>query len=240
MREEDYHSRAAVTSAAMTVRLNIDLGELPDEPMELASLAHLANVACGAHAGDEDSVRAVVRRAAACGAAVGAHPSYPDRANFGRAAMSLTDDALRATLRAQLEWLREIARSESVALTHVKPHGALYHACARDLPAAAALADVTRAVLGAVALLGPPAGALREVASSREMPYWREGFADRGYRDDGSLVPRGEPGALLNSRDAVRAQVRRLCAAGGVDTVCVHGDGADAVAVARAVREVLG
>ncbi len=131
MREEDYHSRAAVTSAAMTARLNIDLGELHDEPAALASLAHLVNVACGAHAGDIETARAVLRRAAASGAAAGAHPSYPDRANFGRVALSLSDEALRTTLRAQLVWLREIARAVSVPLTHVKAHGALYHAAAR-------------------------------------------------------------------------------------------------------------
>lgn len=224
----------------MSPRLNIDLGELDDEPHELVSLAHLVNVACGAHAGDVATARSVVRRAAACGVSVGAHPSYPDRANFGRVAMILDDDALRVTLRAQLLWLRELARVEGVTLAHVKPHGALYHVCSVDRRVAEAIVDVTRDVLGAVVIVGAPRGALRDVCELREMPYWREGFADRGYRPDGSLVPRGEPGAMLTALDAVRAQVTRLRDEGGVETVCVHGDGAHAVEAARVARAVLG
>ena len=224
----------------MTPRLNVDLAELHDEPETLYSYAQLVNVSCGAHAGDEALARSACTLATRHGAQPGAHPSYPDREHFGRKRLSLSDAALRETLRAQLRWLDLIARASGVALMHVKPHGALYHA-ARDLPeVAAAVIEVTHEVLGDVAMVGPPEGRLRELCSDRGLPYLREGFADRGYLPDGSLVPRGEPGALLDDLDAVRAQVRRLVRDGSYDTLCVHGDGPHAVAIARAVREVLG
>lgn len=219
------------------MRLNIDLGELADEPEALYLAADMANLACGAHAGDDALVARCVSLARRHGVSVGAHPSFPDRARFGRVAMRLSDEALRDTVRAQLAWLR--ARC-GLAITHVKPHGALYHAADGEPSVARALLEVSRDALGDVAVVGAPDGAMRSVATSLGMPFLREGFADRGYRDDGSLVPRGEPGAMLADVDAVRAQVRRLLAARRFDTLCVHGDGARAVDFARAAREALG
>lgn len=220
----------------MTLRLNIDLGEMPDEPEALYALAHLANLACGAHAGDDAITARAVALARTHDIAVGAHPSFPDRARFGRVAMHLDDAALRATIRAQLAWLR--ARCD-LPLTHMKPHGALYHAADRDPAIARALLDETHRALGDVAIVGPPGGALQSTAHALSRPFLREGFADRGYRDDHTLIPRGEPGALLTDPDAVRAQVRRLVASHRYDTLCVHGDGPDAVTVARATREAM-
>lgn len=223
----------------MTITLNIDAAELDDEPEALASLAHMLNVACGAHAGDARMASTVIARAARSGASVGAHPSFPDRAGFGRAPMNLSDDALRATLREQLQWLAAIARDAGVALTHVKPHGALYHT-ANSAPAVArAVVEVARAELGDVAVVGPPAGALEAVARSLGTRFLREGFADRAYLPDGSLVARGAPGATLDDLDAVRAQVESLVRSGRFETLCVHGDGARAVEVARVVRGAL-
>lgn len=224
----------------MKPRLNIDVGELADEPEALVSLAHMVNVACGAHAGDERTSRAVMARARLRGVSVGAHPSYPDRANFGRVAMRLDESTLRVTLRDQLLWLRELGRGEGVAPTHVKLHGALYHAATNELSVARAVLDVTASVLGPAAVVGPPTGHLRELAIARGMTYLREGFADRRYRDDGTLMPRGEPGATLDDVDAVRAQVTRLAREGSFETLCVHGDGPHSVEFARAVREALG
>jgi UPF0271 protein len=224
----------------MAVRLNIDLGELPDEPDALAALAQMVNVACGAHAGDAEIAARTLRNALAHGAQAGAHPSFPDRENFGRVAMELDDGALRATLDAQLGWLRSIASSVGVALAHVKPHGALYHAADRDERVARALIDRTRAMLGEVALVGPPGGAMESCARSVGVAFLREGFADRGYDATGALIPRGSPGALLHDTDTVRAQVERLVASGRFDTLCVHGDGPDAVRLAGVVREALG
>lgn len=223
----------------MTVRLNIDLGELPDEPDALAALAQMVNVACGAHAGDAEIAARALRNALAHGAQAGAHPSFPDRENFGRVAMKLDDSALRATLDAQLRWLRSIASTVGVVLAHVKPHGALYHAATTSPQVAACVLDATRAALGEVTVIGIADGALHAGSLARGLPFAREGFADRGYAEGGGLVPRGAPGDVLDSLDAVRAQVRRLAREGRVDTVCVHGDGAHALAVATAVREAL-
>lgn len=224
----------------MAPRLNIDVGELADEPDALVTLAHMVNVACGAHAGDRDIAASVVARARDASVSVGAHPSFPDREGFGRAPMRLDDAALRETLRAQLSWLREIAERERVAITHMKLHGALYHSATNDLAVARAAIEVTFEALGEVAIVGAPSGHLRDECARLGATYLREGFADRRYRADGSLVPRSEPGSTLDDVDAVRAQVARLAREGSFETLCIHGDGAHAVEFARAVREAIG
>lgn len=230
---------ASPAVTAPTVRLNLDAAELDDEPDDLTPLAHLLNLACGAHAGDVTLATRALRRARQHHVPVGAHPSYPDREGFGRRPLDLPLDALRASLSAQLAWLRELAREEGLTLTHVKPHGALYHAATARRDIAECLCDVTADTLGAVTLVGIGHGALHAAARAREWRFLREGFADRGYTPDGGLIPRGAPGDVLTDLDAVRAQVRRLVREGDVDTVCVHGDGAHALPLARAVREAL-
>lgn len=223
----------------MTARppLNVDLGELPDEPEALWALADLANVACGGHAGDEASMRRALQRCRRHGTAAGAHPSYPDRAGFGRAPVAMAPEALRAAVRAQCAALRAVAGPLGVRLGHVKPHGALYHAAAADPALAAAVVDGAVDALGEVRVVGPPTGALADAARARGLPYAREAFADRGYGPDDRLLPRGAPGALLGPA-AAAAQARAR--AGACDTLCVHGDTPDAVAVLAAVRAALG
>ncbi|MFZ5480257.1 MAG: LamB/YcsF family protein [Myxococcota bacterium] len=211
----------------MRTRLGIDLGELPDEPEALYESAQIAWIACGGHAGDAETMRSAVARCRKHGVLVGAHPSYPDRAGFGRTATAMAPDALRETARAQCAALRAIA-GEVIAC---KPHGALYHAAARDPEVARALVGGVAEALGPVPIVGPPGGACAAIAPA----YWTEGFADRGYRGD-ALVPRGEPGALLGVEAAI-AQAKAL--AGRFDVLCVHGDSPDAVAIAREVRRVL-
>ncbi len=215
--------------------LNVDAGELPDEPEELYALAHVVNVACGGHAGDDASMRRVVAFCKQSGTAVGAHPSYPDREGFGRRAVAMPEDALAASVEAQCAALRRVAAD----VRYVKLHGALYHAANADpVVARAALGAASRA-LGAVTVLGPPAGATVEIARELGLSYAREGFADRAVRADGSLVPRGEPGATIDDPVAAADRARELARSGEVDTICVHGDGANALAVARAVRAAL-
>lgn len=222
----------------MGARLNVDVGELADEPPELVALASLVNVACGGHAGDEATMRAVCARARSSGAGVGAHPSYEDRAGFGRRALDVPASELRDQVRAQCARLAVAAAAEGVAVTHVKPHGALYHRAVADPVVAEAVLAGAADALGPVAVVGPPKGALHAAAARRGLAYLREGFADRGLRPDGSLVPRGEPGARLEDPAAAAAQALRLAAAGH-DTICVHGDASGAVAIARAVRRAL-
>lgn len=209
----------------------MDVGELPSESEALWSVPELLNLACGGHAGDVDSMEAVIACAARTGARVGAHPSYPDRAGFGRVRMDLPPSALRASVREQCARL-----APRVRVHHVKAHGALYHAADADPVLAAAVLDGALDALGpGFRVLGPPAGALRAAARERGLPFLVEGFADRGLRPDGTLVPRGEPGALLTDPAAAARQARTL----RVDTVCVHGDTPGALAIARAVRAAL-
>ena len=218
------------------VLLNVDAGELPGEPEELAALAHALHVACGGHAGDAGTMRATVLRAKRSGARVGAHPSYPDRTGFGRKPMDLPHDVLASSLRDQLEALARVAANEGVAVTSLKPHGALYHAANRDPRLAGLLVDLARSVAPMpLALVGPPRGALREAALAAGVPYLREGFADRAYEPDGTLRDRTKPGALLEDPAAAVAQARAL--APHVETLCVHGDSPNAVAILRALRE---
>jgi UPF0271 protein len=209
-----------------------------------------ANVACGGHAGDAAAMREAVARAARFGVAVGAHPSYPDRANFGRVAVVLEPAELAASVAAQLAALLDAGAD----LRYVKPHGALYHAVTTDGRQADA---VTRAIADVSAAVGRPlpvlglGGEIARSAAEAGLPFVREAFLDRGYLPDGALVPRTQPGALLDDPDAVAARAVRLALAGEVEAVdgsvitadaaslCLHGDSPSAVAMARAVRAAL-
>lgn len=221
----------------MSVLLNIDAGEMDSESPELWRLADVVNVACGGHAGDAGSMARVVDGIADGRTEVGAHPSYVDREGFGRRSVVVGDAELAAQLAAQCEALREVAEARGRRVVSVKPHGALYWDAATSPVVAEAVVACARR-LGAT-VIGPARGALREAAAREGLAYWREGFADRGVRADGSLVPRGEPGALVTSAVAAVARVNELVASGQVETICVHGDTPDALAIARAVRAVL-
>jgi len=228
---------------AITVWLNVDLGELPDEPEELYAAAHVASVACGGHAGDEHSMREAVERCRRHGAALGAHPSYPDREGFGRRPLALGATATGEAVASQCAALAAVARAAGLAVGFVKAHGALYHAADRDPALAAAVARAAAFGLGVAAekltMIGPPGGELARAAAATGMGYAREAFADRAVRADGSLVPRGEPGAILTDPARVGMRARDLRARGDVDTVCVHGDSPGAVLLARAARAAL-
>jgi UPF0271 protein len=230
--------------SARTIDLNADLGEDPralasGQEAALLDVVTSANVACGGHAGDEQSMRAVVRLARERGVAVGAHPSYPDRRGFGRAPQDLPPDEIEATVHEQVARLGEIARAERVPLVHVKPHGALYHAASGRAAVAEAIARAAARWSRDLVLVGP--------AGSEALTVWRaqglraagEGFADRAYEPDGSLRPRSKPGALLTDPAAAAAQAVRLARSGTAETLCVHGDTPGAVALARAVRTAL-
>jgi UPF0271 protein len=188
----------------------------------------VANIACGGHAGDAATIARAVRRCAAGGAAVGAHPSYPDRAGFGRRQVEMTAAALAETVAEQC------ARVPGAAW--MKPHGALYHAADADADVAEALLEGVARALGAPAIIGPAGGALETACRRRGWRFAREGFADRAMRG-GRLVPRGEPGAVIVDPAAAAENARRLFAA--VDTICVHGDTPGSLAIARAVKEAL-
>lgn len=243
--------------------LNCDLGEVewdendPGEspsPEELAMPhIHMANIACGFHAGGPDAMRRTLHLASRHGVAVGAHPSYPDRDNFGRRSMRLSRQAIIDIVHYQVAALEGMARNRQLRLHHVKPHGALYN----DMMANDAVRD---AVFEAISSYATPLPLVmqatpaqqhhREQAAAAGITVLFEAFADRRYRDDGLLQPRGEAGAVLG-RDAMLAQVERLrrdgtvvCAGGAtlsleVDTLCVHGDNAQGVQAIRDIRRLL-
>lgn len=217
--------------------LNIDAGELEDEPEEFAALAHVFHVACGGHAGNAHTMRRTVLRARLQGCRVGAHPSYPDRASFGRVRLDLPLEELEASLRTQVAALAAIARSEGTALTSLKPHGALYHAANADRALASIVASVTRACCAEGAcLVGPPKGELRDAATRAALPFLAEGFADRRYEPDGTLRDRRHPDALLASVEDALAQAHALEARAEVQTLCVHGDSPLGLPILRALR----
>ncbi|MFS0792817.1 5-oxoprolinase subunit PxpA [Microbacterium sp. 1P10AE] len=237
------------------VDLNADLGETVDgmptaDDEAMFALVSSASVACGGHAGDDASMRASVERAARYGVAIGAHPSYDDRANFGRLRRDPSPADLRASVARQLDALA----AAGVDLRYVKPHGALYHAVSADAGQAAAvvaaIADHSARLGRPLPVLGLP-GAIVEAAASAGLPFVHEAFLDRGYTANGGLVPRDRPDALVDDPARVAERALRLVADGTVDTVdgtriavdaaslCLHGDSPAAVAMARAVRAAL-
>jgi 5-oxoprolinase (ATP-hydrolysing) subunit A len=220
--------------------LNVDGGEHDDEPSELYALADVVHVACGAHAGDDVSMDRVVRACAGAGTRVGAHPSYEDREAFGRRPRDVAPEALAASVAAQCARLDVVAKRAGIVVTSAKPHGALYHAAHADAATARACVAGIVQSLGLVTVVGPPGGALERAAREAGAPFHREAFADRGVRPDGSLVPRGEPSAVVGDPLVAAARARELAARGDVDTVCIHGDTPGALSIARAVRDALG
>jgi UPF0271 protein len=220
--------------------VNIDLGELPDEPEELYACAHVANIACGGHAGDRTSMARALALCKANGTRAGAHPSFPDRQGFGRRAFAIAPDEMRRSVAEQCTALASVAREAGVPIEFVKAHGALYHAARDDADLAAAVLGGAVEALGAsVTFIGPPVGELAAAAARAGVAYAREGFADRATRPDGTLVPRGEPGALILDPNAAAARARQLLRGATCDTVCVHGDTPGAATIARAVRAAI-
>ena len=222
------------------IDLNADLGEGGTQDAALLELVSSANIACGGHAGDEETMRRSIEKALACGVAIGAHPGYEDREHFGRLAMVLSLEKVTDLVQRQVEALATLAENAGARLHHVKPHGALYNQASRDaLLAAAVVAGITR-VSPDLILYALPPSALAEAGRAAGLAVYAEGFADRRYRFDGSLMPRGEPGAVIKDVDAAVVQAMEIVSHGKVETLCVHGDGVTAVAILRAVRARLG
>lgn len=225
------------------IDLNADVGEGCGNDTAIIPLVSSINVACGGHAGDEATVQAALDCAATAGVAVGAHPSYPDQEHFGRRILQMPKAALRESLEGQILLFCRLAKAASLTVAHVKPHGALYHEACRDEALAELLCDIVQTLCPAVTLVGPPGQhALAEAAARYRLAFRAEGFADRGYEEGGSLLPRGTPGAMiLDHEDAARQAV--LLAEGegiglprGIETICLHGDAPEAAARVAAVR----
>ncbi len=215
------------------VDLNADLGEEVTDDAGLLQVVTSANVACGYHAGGAEIMLRVCAEAARLGVSIGAQVSYADRENFGRVEHDVPSDVLRDQVAEQVGTLSDVALAEGSAVRYVKPHGALYHRVARDPEQAAAVL----AGSASLPVLGMPGAVLLELAAGAGRRVWREGFPDRGYTDDGGLLPRDRPGAVLS--DSVEIAARATVLAATVDSVCVHGDTPGAVVHAHAVRRAL-
>lgn len=219
------------------IDLNADLGEGDPCDAELLAIVSSCNIACGGHAGDEESMRATIALAIANGVAIGAHPSYPDRDGFGRRSAYLTGDALRESIIAQITALNSAALEQGATLVHVKPHGALYNDAVNDRKLSDVVAACIKAAVPGAAFVGLPNSEMQQAASRYSLNFVAEGFIDRAYKDDGQLVPRSEPGAVHESLELVLPQAVSLV--GKVDTLCIHGDTPGAAETAAAVREAL-
>ncbi|EOC1350916.1 5-oxoprolinase subunit PxpA [Cronobacter dublinensis] len=233
----------------MKIDLNADLGEGCGNDALLMPLISSANIACGFHAGDAQTMRESVRLALAHGVAIGAHPGFADRENFGRTAMQLPPETIYAETLYQVGALAAIARAEGGRLTHVKPHGMLYNQAAKDAALADAIARAVRDFDAALLLVGLAGSELIHAGACHQLATREEVFADRGYLADGSLVPRSEPGALIEDDDEAVSRTLSMVLEGRVrsregawaavnaQTVCLHGDGAHALAFARRLRD---
>lgn len=238
------------------VDLNCDLGESfgaytigRDE--EVLSYISSANVACGFHASDPYVMSETVRRAKGRGVRVGAHPGYPDLVGFGRRNLTVSPKELKAMVQYQIGALSAFCRAEGIFLQHVKPHGAMYNMAAKDERLAVAICDAVASFDENLILVGLAGSRLLSAAKGMGLRYASEVFADRAYEDDGSLVSRTKPGAMITDEDDAISRVVTMIREGYVvsvngnrvpvraDTVCLHGDSPTAVAFAKKIRGTL-
>jgi len=223
------------------IDLNCDMGELDDSAHEAALMEHIAsaNIACGGHAGDEATMERTVRLALARGVHIGAHPGYPDPANFGRLEMPMSPADISQTVRQQIERLDAVVRRLGGQIVHVKPHGAMYNVAVRNTEVARAIGMGVAQWNPAIPIFGLAASHMLDVWRSMGLSALGEGFADRRYEPDGSLRNRKFPDALITDLAEAAAQAVRLARSGTVQTICVHGDTPGAVSILKACREAL-
>lgn len=233
------------------IDFNADVGEGMASDAELIPLVSSANIACGGHAGDADSMRQAVRLCLKHGVKIGAHPGYVDSENFGRQPKDMADAELRGLIHEQLETLAAIARAEGGQLSHVKPHGALYNQSAEDPRVATQIAYAVSAFDRQLVLIGLSGSHSLDCARTVGLRSAAEGFVERRYEADGTLTPRSSPDAVIESHNEAVAQalsmVQRSCVQARtgemlpllVDTLCLHGDRDDAAELARALRTAL-
>ncbi len=231
------------------IDLNADLGEERGGDAEILPHLSSANIACGAHAGGIESMDAALALAAFHGVQVGAHVSYADREGFGRSVMDVDRDTLMQSIVAQIMLLQSRATAFGLVVRYVKPHGALYHEVASNVVHARALVDAVRAAEPTMDLLAPASPMLTRLASP--LRCHTEFFADRAYTGDGTLVPRGMAGAIIEDTEQIVARTLRWLERGHIETIegdllrleadsiCLHGDEPQAVRTASALRDAL-
>jgi UPF0271 protein len=231
--------------------LNADLGEGVGDDAAMLEIVSSANVACGGHAGDADTMRATVRAAKAAGVVVGAHPGFADRENFGRKRLMLPPEEFDQSIREQVRALVEIAEEEGWPVRYVKLHGALANMAAEEPAVMALCLAAVEGLVQDMAVLAIDNSVQVEVAEALGYRTIREAYADRAYQFGGLLVPRQMPGAVLHDSAAIAERAVRLATKGEIvaadgavfsttaNSLCIHGDTPDAVAIARAVKDAL-
>lgn len=233
-----------MASRSFRLDINCDLGELPEliaNGTQGAILGYItqANIACGGHAGDEDTMKRTVEQCLLHGVAIGAHPSYPDRENFGRIEMKMPDWELADAITEQLFTLDRIVKAEGGRISHVKPHGALYNTAVRRPEVAASIANGVEAYSPHVLVMALARSPMLQVIDDYGLRTIAEGFADRRYEADGTLRSRAHEDALITDPQAAADQADRMAREGWAETVCIHSDTPGALAIVRAVSERL-
>ena len=240
----------------MEININCDLGEKSklhsnENDPALLEIVNSANVACGYHAGDEDTMREVIKISKNRGVSIGAHPSFNDPDNFGRERMNLSENEIRKLIIDQYEILQKIAQENNENVTHMKPHGALNNMACEDLELATILAKVIYEIDKDLIYLVPTGSKMEIAAKKLNMKIACEIFADRNYEDDGNLVSRKKPHALITDPNEAKKHVLNMvkkqsinCYSGKqipceIDSVCIHGDNASSLATAKSIRDNL-
>lgn len=233
------------------IGINCDMGEGIGNEALLMPYIHASNIACGYHAGDEATMEQVVNLCLQYGVHIGAHPSFPDRANFGRTAMQLSLADIYTLVTDQLTILNTVVVKKGAGLHHVKPHGALYNMAAQQTPVAHAIARAVRDFDPSLVYYGLSGSVMIDMAQEEGLQTANEVFADRTYQPDGSLTPRSQPDALITHEALMLEQVLRFIQEQRVrtitgeeipikaDTICIHGDGVHALAFAKAIHTTL-
>lgn len=230
------------------IDINCDLGEGLDNEKELMPYISSCNISCGAHAGSIETIDKVLLLAKQHNVKIGAHPSYPDKENFGRKIMNISDDELKESLFNQLELFKQRAEFQEVEVHHVKPHGALYNLIAVDAVKAQLVVDVIKEVFGKMMIYVPYNSKIEKVALNNKLPVFYEAFADRNYNDDLSLVSRTESNAVLVNSNEVVEHVFRILEGNVLtvqenlkpikaDTLCIHGDNPNVLKILKSLHQ---
>ena len=240
----------------MEININCDLGEKSKHHSnkhdpDLLEIVNSANIACGFHAGDEETMSQVVKISKKNGVSIGAHPSFNDPENFGRERMNLSSPEIRKLLIDQYEILQKIANKNGENVSHIKPHGALNNMACEDIELATILAQTIKDISKDLIYLVPTGSKMQEAAKKLDMRFACEIFADRNYEDDGNLVSRKKPHALITDPEQAKKHVLKMvqtqslnCHSGKqipceIDSVCIHGDNLSALATAKSIRDNL-
>ncbi len=250
----------AMKRANKVIDLNADIGEADTADWawaeaQIVMAISSANIACGGHAGDDETMRTTIQACKDNGVTIGAHPAYPDRENFGRKSLTLGQEIsasqLKQSLTEQIVKLAEIAAENDMPITYVKPHGALYNDAVIDMEKANIITQVINDIDPNLILLGGPQSCMQMAANAAGLTFVAEGFIDRRYTDDGHLQPRSEDGAVITCPQARLRQTQSLASAGQVETItgkplniqarslCLHGDSAGAVETAWQARRAI-